>query len=199
MNAPVHNLALTGGIACGKSTALRFFAEEGAAVIDADDVAHRWMAAGALGPGILAAEFGPGILASDGAVDRPALARIVFADRSALARLNALSHPAIRQILLDWRDAMQAAGRLAVAAIPLLFESGWEADWDATVCITAPEEEVLVRLAARGLTPEQARARIASQLPLDEKARRADLLLPNPGTLPALRASVRSLLSSLPR
>ena len=198
MNVPVRNLALTGGIACGKSTALRMFAELGAAVIDADDVSHAWMASGAPGPGILAGGFGPGILAPDGAVDRKKLAAIVFADPAALARLNALSHPAIRRILLDWRDEMRVAGRLAVAAVPLLFESGWESDWDAAVCITAPEEDVLARLAARGLDPGAARARISSQLPLAEKARRADFVLPNPGTLSALRASVAALLARLP-
>lgn len=191
-------IALTGGIACGKSTALAMFREAGCETVDADDVAHAWMAPGQEGAAAVAAEFGPGILAPDGAVDRKKLAGIVFADPAALARLNALSHPAIRARLLAWRDAQRAAGRLAVAAVPLLFESGWEGDWDATVCIVSPEPAVLSRLAARGLSPDEARARLAAQLPLAEKACRATRVLANDSTPSALRGAVAALLASLP-
>lgn len=196
MSAP-RAIALTGGIACGKSTALAMFREAGCETVDADDLAHDWLAAGAPGPAAVADAFGPSFLAPDGSVDRPKLASLVFADPGALARLNALSHPAIRARLLAWRDAQRAASRLAVAAIPLLFETGWQSDWDATVCIVSSERAILDRLAARGLTPAQSRARLAAQLPLAEKARLATHVLPNDSTLPALRSSVLSLLSAL--
>lgn len=195
MSAP-RAIALTGGIACGKSTALAMFREAGCETIDADDVAHAWMAPGQEGAAAVAREFGPDFLDPSGAVDRKKLARLVFADPAARARLDALSHPAIRDILLRWRDGQRARGRLSVAAIPLLFESGWEGDWDASVCIVSPEPAILSRLAARGLSPSEARARLAAQLPLAEKVRRATHLLPNDGGLPDLRAAVSALLSA---
>ncbi|MBR6022594.1 MAG: dephospho-CoA kinase [Kiritimatiellae bacterium] len=189
-------IALTGGIACGKSTALAMFREAGCETIDADDVAHEWMGPGGEGAAAIAREFGAGVMAPNGGVDRKALGRIVFADPAARERLNALSHPAIRSLLLRWRGAVRDIG---VAAIPLLFESGWEGDWDGVVCITAPEDAVMRRLAGRGLSPEEARARIAAQWPLDEKARRATWVLPNGSTPGALRNLVRELVDGWKR
>ena len=186
-------IALTGGIACGKSTALAMFREAGCETIDADDVAHDWMGPGGEGAEAVAREFGAGLIGPDGGVDRKALGRIVFADPSARERLNALSHPAIRSLLLRWRDGVRGIG---VAAIPLLFESGWQGDWDGVVCIVAPEEAVMARLAGRSLSPEEARARIAAQWPPEEKARRATWILPNDGTREALRSRVRELVEA---
>jgi len=183
-------IALTGGIACGKSAALAMFAELGARVVDADDVAHEWMGAGREGAEVVAREFGSGCLRADGSVDRTALGRLVFGDDSARRRLNALAHPAIRELLRGWRDAVRRAGVPGVAAIPLLYESGMEDDWDAVVCIVSDDEAVRARLAARGLSPDEAQARLDAQWPVGEKARRADYVIENRGTLEELRGAV---------
>jgi dephospho-CoA kinase len=183
-------VALTGGIACGKSAALAMFAELGARVIDADDVAHEWMGPGASGAAAVAREFGEGILRADGSVDRAALGRLVFGDDGARRRLNALSHPAVREILREWRDGVRAEGAVGVAAIPLLYESGMEGDWDGVACIVSDDDAVRARLAARGLNPAEAQARLDAQWPVEEKARRADCVIENRGTLEELRRAV---------
>ncbi len=190
-------VALTGPIAGGKSLALSFFAGLGAETIDADDVAHGLYAAGgALAPA-LAAMFGPEVLAADGSVDRAALAKIVFADPSAMAVLNTTTHPLIRARLSEWREGVRARGGVGVAAIPLLFESGMEGDWDATACLKVPAEVLLPRLAARGLDEAAARARLAAQLPPEVKASRANYWLPNESTPDALAATCVSFWSFL--
>ena len=106
MSAVFPCIALTGGIACGKSAALAMFAELGARVIDADDVAHEWMGAGAPGAEVIAREFGAEYLRADGSVNRAALGRLVFGDDGARRRLNELSHPAVREILRWQRHPM---------------------------------------------------------------------------------------------
>lgn len=191
-------VALTGPIAGGKSLALRFFAELGARTVDADEVTHElYGAGGALAPA-LAALFGPGVMAADGSVDRSALARIVFSDASALRVLNTTVHPLVRARLAAWREEVRAcAGAIGVAAIPLLFEAGLDGDWDATACLEVPEEVLVPRLLARGLTEAEAQARLEAQLPPAEKAARADYLLPNTGTPEALRAVCADFLAAL--
>ena len=183
-------MALTGGIACGKSAALAMFAELGARVIDADDVAHEWRGAGGAGAAAVAREFGEEYLRADGSVDRAALGRLVFGDDGARRRLNALSHPAVREILRKWRDGVRAEGAVGVAAIPLLYECGMEGDWDGVVCVVADDEAVRARLAARELKPVEAQARLDAQWPVGEKARRADYVIENRGTLEELRGEV---------
>lgn len=197
MSAAFPCVALTGGIACGKSAALAMFAELGARVIDADDAAHGWMAAGAPGAAAVAREFGAQYLREDGSVDRAALGRLVFADDAARRRLNALSHPAVREILREWRDGVRAEGAVGVAAVPLLYESGMEGDWDAVVCIVSDDAAVRARLAARGLDPAEAQARLDAQWPVEEKARRADFVIENRGTLEELRGEVARLYAVL--
>lgn len=190
-------VALTGPIAGGKSLALSLFARLGVATIDADDVAHGLYAAGGALVPALAAMFGTDVLAADGSVDRKALAKIVFSDPSAMAVLNTTTHPLIRAKLAEWRDGVRASGGVGVAAIPLLFESGMAGDWDATACLTVPDEVLLPRLAARGLDESAARARLASQWSPAEKAARANYLLPNESTREALAAVCASFAAFL--
>jgi dephospho-CoA kinase len=195
--APVRAVALTGPIAGGKSLALSFFKELGAETADADDVTHALYAAdGPLAPA-LAAIFGPQVMAPDGAVDRKILGRIVFSDPSARAVLETTTHPLIRERLLAWRDSIRARDAIGVVAIPLLFESGMAADWDATACLVVPDDVLLPRLLARGHSESEARARLAAQLPPSEKAARADYWLRNDSTPDALRASCAALLRHL--
>ncbi len=181
-------LAVTGGIACGKSAFGRMLAELGADVEDADDVAHRLQEPGRPLAVAVRNAFGSECLRPDGGVDRPTLARIVFADPDKLATLNALSHPVIRRRLEEWRrEPTDAWARFAL--VPLLFESGWEGDWDATICVTCSPETQLRRLLDRGLDEDGVRKRLAAQMPLSEKAARADIVVRNDGTLADLRAA----------
>ncbi len=185
-------VAVTGGIACGKSAFGRMLASEGADVEDADEVVHRLQLPGQPLALAIADAFGPGCLLPDGAVDRPALARIVFHDPVQLQRLNAISHPLVRQRLKEWCGAPSEAW-LRACLIPLLFESGWESDWPWTLCIACSPETQLSRLLGRGLSAEEAQRRIAAQAPLEEKAARADIVIRNDGSLDDLRAAVGTL------
>ena len=191
----MKRIALTGGIACGKSTLARFLEELGCAVWDADSVVHALEAAGGAAVEPIQAAFGAGVQAPDGGIDRRLLGARVFADPAALKVLNSILHPLVRADLARWLAVSDGAVRVAV--IPLLFEVGWERDWDAVVCVTSAEGAQLSRLAERGLTPEQARARLAAQMPVAEKVRRASHVVQNDGTLDALRQAAEKLVKQM--
>ena len=184
-------VALTGGIACGKSAAAEFWRRLGADVLDADDVVHGLLAAGGAAVGAVAAAFGPGVVGADGGIDRVRLGRIVFADESARRRLEGLLHPEVERRMRAWADEIRREGRVGVAVVPLLFEAGLEKGWDATYCVASGEQRTMERLAGRGLAPEEARARIASQWPVREKAARADRVIENDGSLAELEKRCR--------
>ncbi len=188
----MRRIALTGGIACGKSAAARVLRAEGIPVCDADDLAHAAIEPGTPAHRKIIRAFGRGILRPDGRIDRPRLGRIVFADARQRARLNAIVHPAVRRARDGWLRAQRRAGaRVVVVVIPLLFEAGMDRGWDDIVCVTSPRAEVLRRLRGRGLTLREAAGRIRAQWPLREKARRSTLRWPNRGTLPSFERRVR--------
>jgi dephospho-CoA kinase len=185
--------ALTGGIACGKSTVLEMLREAGVEVVDADDLSHEWLE-GEEGKAAVAAAFGLGMLDGKGEVDRRALGRLVFGDAAARAKLEGLVHPYVRRRLAEWREEVKKTGRAGVAAIPLLYEAGMDGDgWDGVICVTAPEAAMLERLKGRGLDEAESRAQMASQWPVAEKARRADAVIENGETREELRAAVAAL------
>ncbi len=193
---PIRLVGLTGGIATGKSTAARLLAREGAVVVDADRVAREIVEPETPGLRAIRRIFGPSVLTADGRLDRDALARIVFSDRGARERLNAILHPLIGAEV-D-RRVEQALARdpeaVVVYDVPLLFETGAEGRCDLVVVVYVPTEIQLRRLMLRdALTETDARARLAAQMPIDEKARRADVVLDNRGFPEALEASVRAL------
>ncbi|NLG33978.1 MAG: dephospho-CoA kinase [Lentisphaerae bacterium] len=190
-------MALTGGIACGKSAVAGWWRQWGAETLDADGVAHRLLAPGGAVVGDVAAAFGPGVRAPDGGIDRAALGRIVFGDSDARRRLEALVHPAVIRRMREWAAQIRRDGRFGVAVIPLLFEAGLEKDWDAVICVASGEQAMLERLAGRGLTPEEAKARIASQWPVSEKTARADHVIENNGSLAELESKSRALWNHL--
>ena len=190
-------IALTGGIACGKSVAADLFRRWGAEVADADEVAHELLAPGGECVAAVAAAFGPQVRTADGGIDRQKLAGPVFADPRARARLEALVHPAVIRRLEAWAAEIRAGGRLGVAVIPLLFEVGLERNWDAVVSVVAGESTVLARLAQRGLSEAEARARIASQWPVAEKAARSDYVIENNGSLAELEEKCQALWKNL--
>jgi dephospho-CoA kinase len=188
MRRPVA-VALTGGIAAGKSEALQAFARHGAVVISSDDVVHRLYREDEGLQAALRERWGEGVF-RDGAVDRKAIGRIVFADRAELAWLESELHPRVRAATDEWL-AEQTAD-VVVAEIPLLYETGGEARFDRVVVVTAPPE---VREARRaGVADREDRL-----VPEDEKVRRADFAYVNSGSLEELDAFVAGVLEELRR
>jgi dephospho-CoA kinase len=189
-------VALTGGIGAGKSEALRAFARLGVPTISSDEIVHRLLREDADVRRALLERLGEGILDDAGAIDRGAIADIVFADRAALEWLEAELHPRVVRENLAWRDALRALPRppgLCVTEVPLLYETGGETRFDAVVLITAPEKTRRVRA---GPTVE---ARSARLIPDEEKADRADFVYVNDGTLEELEAFVSGVVAKLGR
>jgi dephospho-CoA kinase len=171
-------IALTGGIATGKSYCTAAFGHMGVAVIDADVLAREAVAPGTRGLDAVASRFGPAVIAADGSLDRPALGRIVFSDAKARRELEAIVHPEVYRRIRDWFANLSARTRLALADIPLLFETGQQHDFDTViVCACAPAEQLRRLVGRDGLSEADARARIAAQLPIHEKAARADYVI----------------------
>jgi dephospho-CoA kinase len=181
-------VALTGGIAAGKSEALQAFARHGAATISSDDVVHRLYREDEELKAALRAHWGDGVF-RDGEVDRAAIGLIVFSDRAELAWLEAELHPRVRAATAAWL-AEQTAD-VAVAEIPLLYETGGESRFDRVVVITAPPD---VREARRGGGAAEREARL---VPEEEKVRRADFAYVNDGSLDELDAFVAGVLEEL--
>ena len=176
-------VALTGGIATGKSYCLARFAALGVPTIDADLLARDAVTPGSAGLRAIGERFGHAVLRDDGSLDRAALARIVFSDRVARADLEAIVHPEVYRRIREWYVALPPGDRLAIADIPLLFETGHEHHFDSVVVCACSEQEQLRRLVSRDRLSEQdARARLAAQWPIDEKVKRADHVIRTDGT-----------------
>lgn len=185
----MRRIGLTGGIGSGKSTVADLFEELGAYVIDADAVAREVVAVGTDGLRALVDAFGPEILQPDGSLDRPRLADIVFADTTARATLNAITHPRIAARTAELISALPAQAVL-IHDVPLLVELGMQENYDFVVVVDAPDDVRLDRLVARGHTLEDAAARIAAQAPRDVRLAAADLVIENSGSLAELRRQV---------
>lgn len=183
-------IGLTGGIGCGKSEAARMLRSIGVPVRDADAVVHALLAPGTNVYRRVVQRFGRDVLKRNGRIDRRGLGRRIFASQREREALNAIVHPAVRREIDRWLAVQRLRGRRAVAVVPLLYEVGWLEPWDAVVCVTAPRDVVLQRLKQRGLNRSEARARLAAQWPVAEKARRADYVIRNSGTLRDLRRDV---------
>ena len=188
-------IALTGGIACGKSLVARFLGELGVATIDADDVVHR----------LVPAE------------ERRRLAKVVFADAAARRALEARLHPLVKAeiaaFLDDHRQRSTAIdsdrqrstavdrdrrSSLAVAVIPLLFEAHWDAEYDIICCVRSAREVQIARMVeTRGYTREEAEARLAAQLPVEEKAAQSHYVIENDGSVEELKEKVREFVEWL--
>ena len=184
-------IAITGGIACGKSVVGQVMATEGIPVCEADEVGHRVLEEPEVRKRIVA-EFGPAVAGTDGRLDRVALGQLVFAEPSRLGALNALTHPIIMAKIADWVER-QTTDCVAVI-IPLLYEIGAETDWDTVVCVGSPETDQFQRLADRGLTPTEAKARIAAQMSLAVKMERADFVIYNCGSKALLEKQTKQVM-----
>ena len=180
-----RTVAVTGGIAAGKSEALKAFARLGAAVCSSDAIVHRLIAEDEEVRTALEERFGT--------TDRGAISAIVFRDRGQLAWLEALLHPRVRQEYLAWLEALDGSVEVAAIEIPLLFETGGDRLFDAVVVVTAPDEE---RRRRGGARVDERSDRL---LPDDEKVRRADYAYVNDGSLEELEAFVRGVLEELRR
>lgn len=185
----VVRAGLTGGIACGKSLVAGLFREVGVPVVDDDVAARDAVAPGTAALAAIAAEFGPGILLPDGALDRPALGRIVFADDARRRRLMEITFPAIGALIGERLAAAEASGApVVVYESALLVENGQAGHWRPLVVVTTTPELQVRRLMERnGLTAGEAADRIRSQMPVAEKAARADFAIDNSGTIDEVR------------
>lgn len=189
-------IGLTGGIACGKSTVSTELRALGAAIIDADALAHELSQPHRPIYNAYVERFGSEIVAADGTLDRAAIARRVFADPAVRAEVEAIAHPIIRRAAEErLRAAREESKRAAVLDVPLLFEAGWDALADETWVVALPREEQLARLLARDTSMDagEARARIAAQMPLAEKCARADVVIDNSGTVEEIREYIGKL------
>ena len=191
--------ALTGGIATGKSYCVGRFAALGAQVIEADRLAREAVAPGTPGLAAVGSRF-RGVVRADGSLDRQALGRIVFTDARARADLEAIVHPEVYRRIREWSVNLPAATGLAIADIPLLFETGHEHDFDAViVCACSPDEQVRRVIARDGLTEREARFRIAAQWPIEEKVRRADYVIRTDGDFAETDRQVAAVVRRLTR
>lgn len=184
----MFTIALTGGIASGKSHFAGLLSKLGADVADADEIVRTLHRPGGSGASAVASVFGQSYLLADGGTDRVRLGELVFADADARKRLEQRLHPLVRRHLLAWRDA-PSASPIKVAQIPLLFEAGWQGDWHLSVTLEAPLELRVARLMARGISREQARNRIAAQTTDAVRAAQADVVIRNMASLDELETA----------
>ncbi len=207
-------VGLTGGIACGKSTVARFLKERGARIISADELAHRLLKRGSPVYQTIIATFGERIIGDDGDISRSRLGSLIFQDETARRKLNEITHPVIiRQSLMEAyqyvsgaaeSESVQEETRIAVLDAPLLFEAGMQDMVDIVVVVFATEATQITRMLERAkkqgrtIHPEEARRRIAAQLPVAEKARHADIVIENEYlSLSALKKEVDALWEKL--
>ncbi len=190
-------VGLTGGIGAGKSEVSRLLVSYGAVLVDSDKIAREVVAPGTPGLAAVVAEFGPGVLTPEGALDRPKLGAIVFADTDRLAALNAIVHPLVRARSAELESA---AGPDAVVVhdVPLLAENALAPLYDLVLVVDASAETRLDRLVRmRGMTPDEARARMAAQATREQRLAVADLVIENDGPLEELEPRVRAVWEEL--
>lgn len=206
-SSPQHKLyiaALTGSIGSGKSQAAEFFEALGASVVDADILARKVVEPGSPALEEIAATFGPTVISPGGTLDRKALGQIVFSDSELRLRLEDILHPRIRERYLQELEKLSLTSpppTLVVYVVPLLFESRYEyPEVNAIVVVSAPRETCVTRIMSRDqCSRELAEKKYDSQIPIEEKVRRADYVIPNDSTIDALREHVRQTFAALQR
>jgi dephospho-CoA kinase len=193
-------VALTGGIATGKSHVLRRFARRGIPTIDADAVARDVVRRGTPGHARIRERFGEGVIRHDGEIDRQRLASIVFADASARRDLEGIVHPLVYDAIDAWVSRLDSATPYAVADIPLLFETASDRRFDRIVVTSCPPDVQIRRVMARdGVTETDARQRLDAQWPIEDKARRATYVIDTTGTIEETDAQADRIAEALAR
>ena len=196
MSRPVA-VAITGGIGAGKSEVLAAFARHGAATISSDEIVHRLLREDGEVKAAIVQRLGEGVLGPDGEIDRGKVGRIVFADRAELVWLEALLHPRVVSVYLRWREELaelEDPPAVCATEVPLLYETGGEARFDAVVAVTASTETRV----GRKILPD-AGLREQRLIPDEEKLRRADFAFVNEGSLEELDAFVARVVEELSR
>ena len=190
-------MGLTGGVASGKSTVSAMLRDLGAVVVDADVLAREVVAPGTGGLAEVVEAFGEGVLTPDGELDRPAVASLVFADEEARRRLEAIIHPRVRRRGADL-EASAGPDAVVVHDIPLLAETGQASTFDAVVVVDVPVETQVQRMVQlRGMSEEEARARVAAQATREDRLAIATHVIDNTGTLEDLRDRVTEVFEEL--
>lgn len=191
----MRRIALTGGIATGKTYVVGRLREAGVAVIDADVLARQAVARGTAGLAAVVQRFGTDVLTAEGHLNRAHLGRIVFADELARRDLEAIVHPYVRRGIAEFFDQLPAATLFAVADIPLLYETHQERHFDFVVVVACAPAAQIERIVSRdGLSRDDAERRVAAQLPIEEKVRRADYVIRTDGRFVETDAQIAHLL-----
>ena len=185
-------VGLTGGVGSGKSTVAKLLAERGAVIVDADAIAREVVEPGTTGYDLVVAEFGDAVVGPDGALDRPALAAVVFGDETRRAALNAIVHPLVGQRSAEL-VAAAPPDAVTVYDVPLLVENDMAGAFGVVVVVMASEATRLARLADRGMPEADARSRMAAQATDEQRRAVADEILDNDADLDSLRAAVDHL------
>ncbi|MGH2674669.1 MAG: dephospho-CoA kinase [Actinomycetota bacterium] len=191
-------VGLTGGLGAGKSTVARMLSERGAVVVDADELSRRALEPGSRAYGQVCDLFGDGVITPSGELDRRAIAAQVFADDAKRRTLESIVHPEVFRMLAETVEARRGTDDVIVFDAPLIVETGFHEACDVVVVVSASEDQQVARAARdRGMTEEEARARIRAQLPAAEREAVADVLVRNDGDLAHLEGRVEALWSDL--
>jgi dephospho-CoA kinase len=193
-------IGVTGNLGTGKTTVSQMLVELGARHIEADEVGHELLQHDKMARRQIVAAFGKSILNASGEIDREKLARLVFDDKAALARLNRITHPRIlRLVKRKIEEYHKASAGVVVVEAALLIEAGWRSQVDQLWVTTAPEGTIVARLMkSRGMTEEQILDRLRAQMPQEEKARQADVVINTDCPIGELKARVKELWQRLP-
>ena len=191
-------LGLTGGVGMGKTVIARFLGGYGAQIMDTDELARQFVEPGQPALDEIRTTFGENIIVPDGRLRRDELARIIFADPAARKKLETILHPRIRERWLSQVGTWRGENRpLAVVAIPLLYETQAESNFDKIICVACSAATQRQRLLDRGWSPEQIRQRLAAQWPIEQKITRSDFLIWTEGALDVSNRQVERLLAVL--
>ncbi len=191
-------VGLTGGIASGKSTVSNYFRELGAYIVDADAIAKRVVEKGEPAWEAILREFGNDILLEDKSINRDTLGEVIFNDSSKKAVLNSIVHPHVFKAMEQEKNTAGRTHKVVILDVPLLFETKMDKDLDAVIVVYTPKEIQLERLIKRdNLAPDQARARIASQLSIEDKKQMASIVVDNSGGVDDTRQQVQAFYKTL--
>lgn len=192
-------VGLTGGIASGKSTVSQLFEQSGVPVICADELAHEAVKPGSPALDEIRRAFGDDTVDNEGNLDRAAMARLVFHDPALRKKLESIIHPRVYEGKAKRVKEFERQGyRVVLVDVPLMYESGWEKTFDLIIVVYVPRHVQQTRLVERDkMAPEDAMARLESQMPIDEKRDQADKIIDNSGSLERTREQVESILLEL--